>query len=40
MAIVEHRSTQETNVCAFKFCMTWVGFFEEIGEFTYLVSML
>ena len=40
MAIVEHRSAHETNVCAVKFCLTWVGFFAAIGLFTYLVSML
>jgi hypothetical protein len=42
MAVLDHhvRSTHETNACAVKFCLTWVGFFVAIGVFTYLVSML
>jgi hypothetical protein len=42
MAVMGHpvRSTHETNVCAVKFCLTWVGFFAAIGLFTYLVSMI
>lgn len=46
MAVLDHhahhpaRSTRETNVCAVKFCLTWVGFFVAIGIFTYLVSLL
>ena len=42
MAVVDHpvRSTQETNICAVKFCLTWVGFFVASGLFTYLVSMI
>jgi hypothetical protein len=42
MAVIDHhvRSTHETNVCAVKFCLTWVGFFVAIGVFTYLVSMI
>ena len=42
MAIVDHshRSDHDTNVCAFKFCLTWIGFFAAIGVFTYLVSLL
>ena len=35
-----HRSAHDTNVCAVKFCLTWVGFFVAIGVFTYVVSML
>jgi hypothetical protein len=34
------RSTTETNVCAAKFCLTWVGFFVAIGVVTYLISLL
>jgi hypothetical protein len=30
----------DTNLCAAKFCLTWVGFFVAIGVFTYLVSLL
>lgn len=42
MAVLDHshRSTQETNLCAVKFCLTWVGFFAAIGVVTYVVSML
>lgn len=42
MAVLRHptRSTRETNTCAVKFCLTWIGFFVAIGVFTYLVSML
>ena len=42
MAVLDqhHRSPHETNLCAAKFCMTWVGFFVAIGVFTYLVSLL
>ena len=43
MAVLDHhpvRSSHETNVCAVKFCLTWVGFFALIGVFTYLVSMI
>jgi hypothetical protein len=42
MAVLDHshRSTRETNVCAAKFCVMWIGFFVAIGVFTYLVSML
>jgi len=41
MAIVDNdRSTHETNVCAFKLCLTWIGFFVGIGIFTYVVSLL
>jgi hypothetical protein len=42
MAVIDHhvRSTHETNVCAVKFCLTWVGFFVAIGVFTYLISLL
>ena len=42
MAVLDHshRSTHETNVCAVKFCLTWVGFFVGIGVFTYVLSLL
>ena len=42
MAVLDHshRSTHETNVCAVKFCATWIGFFVAIGAVTYLLSML
>ena len=42
MAVSEHphRSAHETNVCAVKFCLMWVGFFVAIGVFTYVVSMI
>ena len=50
MAVLDHhvhnsapsspQTNHETNVCAVKFCLTWVGFFVVIGLFTYLVSML
>ena len=42
MAVLEHhdRSPHETNRCAVKFCLTWVGFFVAIGVFTYVVSIL
>jgi hypothetical protein len=42
MAVLDHshRSAHETNVCAVKFALTWVGFFAAIGAVTYLVSML
>ncbi|HET7083861.1 MAG TPA: hypothetical protein VFI23_03765 [Rhizomicrobium sp.] len=42
MTVLHHdvRSAHETNVCAVKFCMTWIGFFVAIGVFTYLISLL
>jgi hypothetical protein len=42
MAVLDHqhRSPHETNLCAVKFCLTWVGFFVAIAAFTYLVSWL
>jgi len=42
MAVLDHppRSAHETNVCAVKFCLTWVGFFVAIGVFTYVLSLL
>jgi hypothetical protein len=42
MAVLDHhdRSPHETNVCAVKFCLTWVGFFVAIGVFTYVLSLL
>jgi hypothetical protein len=42
MAVLDHhdRSTHETNVCAVKFCLTWIGFFVGIGVFTYVLSLL
>ena len=42
MAVLHHpvRSTQETNTCAVKFCLTWVGFFVALGIGTYLISLL
>ena len=42
MAVIDHhvRSAHETNICAGKFCLTWVGFFVAIGVFTYLISLL
>jgi hypothetical protein len=33
-------SSRETNLCAAKFCLTWVGFFVVLGVLTYLVSLL
>jgi hypothetical protein len=42
MAVLHHnvRSTHETNTCAVKFCLTWVGFFVALGVATYLISLL
>ena len=42
MAVLDHhdRPAHETNLCAAKFCLTWIGFFVAIGAFTYLVSWL
>jgi hypothetical protein len=42
MAVLDHshRSPHETNVCAVKFCLTWVGFFVALGIGTYLISLL
>jgi hypothetical protein len=42
MAVLHHpvRSPRETNTCAVKFCLTWVGFFVAIGVGTYLISLL
>ena len=42
MAVLDHshRSAHETNLCAVKFALTWIGFFAAIGVFTYLVSLL
>jgi hypothetical protein len=33
-------SNSEQNRCAFKFCLTWVGFFAALAVATYLISML
>ena len=42
MAVLDHHDNpaRETNLCAAKFCLTWVGFFVAIAAFTYLVSWL
>ena len=41
MAIVDNdRSSRETNVCAVKFCLTWVGFFVAIAVFTGRAELL
>jgi hypothetical protein len=32
-------SPHQTNLCAIKFCLTWVGFFVALGVLTYLVSL-
>jgi len=42
MAVTHHnvRSSHETNTCAVKFCLTWVGFFVALGVASYLLSML
>ncbi|HWU55425.1 MAG TPA: hypothetical protein VN175_07975 [Rhizomicrobium sp.] len=42
MAVLDHhvRSHHETNLCAVKFALTWLGFFAAIGVVTYLVSLL
>ena len=42
MAVLHHpvRSPRETNACAVKFCLTWVGFFVALGVATYLISLL
>lgn len=42
MAVLDHHDhpAHETNLCAAKFCLTWVGFFVAIGVFTYLISLL
>ena len=42
MAVLDRpdMSPRETNLCAAKFCLTWVGFFVALGVITYLVSLL
>ena len=42
MAVLDHshRSAHETNVCAVKFALTWIGFFAALGVVTYLISLL
>jgi len=42
MAVLDRQdlSPRETNLCAAKFCLTWVGFFVALGVITYLVSLL
>jgi hypothetical protein len=42
MAVLDRpdQSPQQTNLCAAKFCLTWVGFFVVLGILTYLVSLL
>ena len=42
MAVIDNhvRPAHETNVCAVKFCLTWIGFFVAIGVVTYVISLL
>ena len=42
MAVLDRpdMSPRETNFCAAKFCLTWVGFFVVLGVLTYAVSLL
>jgi hypothetical protein len=44
MALVHHHpahmSRGEQNLCAVKFCLTWLGFFALIGGLTWVLSSL
>ena len=42
MAIFDdsNRLSHDTNVCAVKFCLTWIGFFAAIAAMTYLISWI